>query len=202
MKKLTCHCCLFIMITTMITMLTACQTTQPHTGQSMSIQTGRVVQAQPVNLQSRAGSGAAIGGILGYATTSSRHSSSRRVRNTLIGAAAGGIIASSAEGSLNGMSYTVEVNSGARIQVVTDQTQIQVGDCVNVEQAGRGTANVRRVSYALCEAVANNTLDSDIQAEISNYAERCLAAKDRLMDAETESQIEAAIRRVKILCDD
>jgi outer membrane lipoprotein SlyB len=183
-------------------MLAACATYGQHAGQSITIQTGRVVAAQSVNLQSQAGRGVAVGGILGYVATSSRHGSSRRVRNTILGAAAGGVIAASAEGSLNGMEFTVEVGSGALVQVVTDQTEIQVGDCVNVEQAGRGTANVRRVSKALCEAVASNTVDTDIQKDISKSAQRCLVAKERLLDAESDAQIEAAIRRVEILCDD
>jgi hypothetical protein len=58
------------------------------------------------------------------------------------------------------------------------------------------------VSPALCEAVASNTVDADIREGMSASAERCLAAKDRLLDAETDTQIEAAIRRVYILCDD
>lgn len=171
-------------------------------GQSMTIQTGRVVAAQPVNLQSEAGRGALVGGVVGYATTSSRQSSSRRARNTILGATAGGAIASSAQGSRNGMRFTVETSPGTRIQVVTDQTEIRVGDCVNVEQAGSGTANVRRVSEALCEAVAVNAVDTDIQNQLSAAAERCLAAKERLLEAETDAQIQAAIRRVEILCDD
>ena len=60
-------------------------------GQSVTIQTGRVVGAEAVNLQSRAGRGVAAGGLLGYETTSSRMGSSRRARNTLLGAAAGGM---------------------------------------------------------------------------------------------------------------
>lgn len=185
-----------------ITMLPACVTNAQRAGQSMTVQTGRVVAAQAINLQSAAGGGAAVGGILGYATTSSRHSSSRRARNTLLGAAAGAAIANSAQGSRNGMEYRVEVSSGTVIRVVTDQTEIMIGDCVNVEQAGRGTANVRRVSSALCEAVVSNRVDPDIQSEMSQAAGRCLQAKDRLLDADTEEQIAAAIRRVKILCDD
>ena len=183
-------------------LLVACETYGQRAGQSMTIQTGRVVAAQSVNLQSQVGGGVAIGGILGYAATSSRHGSSRRVRNTILGAAAGGAIAAAAEGSLNGMQYTVEIASGASIQVVTDQREIRIGDCVNVEQAGSGTANVRRVSPALCEAVASNTVDADIRQEMTKTADRCLAAKERLLDAETEAQIDAAIRRVEILCDD
>lgn len=170
-----------------------------RSGQSVTIQTGRVVGAEAVNLQSRAGRGVAAGGLLGYATTSSRMGSSRRARNTLLGAAAGGIIASRAEGSLNGMQFTVEVASGARIEVVTDQTEVRIGDCVNVEQAGAGTANVRRVSSALCETTS---VEPDISARMTESADLCLSAKERLVDADTDAQIEAAIRRVKILCDD
>ena len=193
------HCLLFVIIA-------ACMYTTEvmaqRAGQSMTIQTGQVIAAQAVNLQSRAGRGVVAGGILGYATTSSHRSSSRRARNTILGAAAGGIIAGRAQGDLNGMEYTVEIASGGRITVVTDQTEIKIGDCVNVEQAGSGTANVRRVSSALCEAAASNAVDADIQQRLSESADMCLAAKERLLDAETDAQIEAAIRRVNILCDE
>jgi hypothetical protein len=168
----------------------------------MTVQTGRVIAAQSVDLRSNAGRGAAVGGILGYATTSSRHGSSRRVRNTIIGSAAGAAIAHGSQGNRNGMEYTVETATGTLIRVVTDQTGVMIGDCVNVEQAGRGTANVRRVSSALCEVAASNNIGSDIRTGMMQEADRCLAAKDRLLDAETDAQIEAGIQRVKILCDD
>jgi type II secretory pathway pseudopilin PulG len=172
-------------------------------GQSMTVQTGLVVAAQAVNLQSRAtAGGAAVGGILGYAVTSSGQSSSRRARNTILGAATGGVIANRAQGDLNGMEYTVRIANGTRIQVVTDQSGIKVGDCVNVEQAGSGTANVRRVSSALCDAAASNSVDADIRTGLTQAADMCLAAKERLLDAETDAEIQAAIRRVQILCDD
>ena len=180
-------------------LLFACSVSAQRAGQSLSIQTGRVVGAEAVNLQSAAGRGAAVGGILGYVATSGRQSSSRRARNTILGAAAGGVISSRAQGSLDGMQFTVEVASGSRIEVVTDQTEIRIGDCVNVEQAGSGTANVRRVSAALCDSPA---VDPDISSQFAEEADRCLAAKDRLLEAESDAQIEAAIRRVKILCDD
>lgn len=180
-------------------LLTTAGVQAQRAGQSVSIQTGRVLGAEAVNLQSAAGRGALVGGTLGYALTSSGQRSSRRARNTIIGAAAGGLLTSRAEGDLNGMQYTVEVASGARITVVTDQTGIKIGDCVNVEQAGSGTANVRRVSSALCDSPS---VPADITAEYQEEADRCLQAKDRLLDAETDSEIEAAIRRVDILCDD
>ena len=173
-----------------------------RSGQSMTVQTGIVVGAQGVNLQSAVGRAALVGGIVGYATTSSRQSSSRRARNTMIGAATGGVIARRAQGDLNGMQYTVQIGPGSQITVVTDQTEIRVGDCVRVEQAGSGTANVRRTSAALCDAVRENEVDEDITAEYDRLATMCLDAKDRLMDAETDEELEVAIRRVQILCDD
>jgi uncharacterized membrane protein len=100
------------------------------------------------------------------------------------------------------MQYTVEVGPGTRITVVTDQTQVRVGDCVNVEQAGSGTANVRRVSEALCDAVFSNQVDEEMQAYMDRGADMCLQAKDRMMDAETDEAFETAMRRVKFLCDD
>jgi len=50
--------------------------------------------------------------------------------------------------------------------------------------------------------VAGNAVDADIQNQLSSAAERCLAAKERLLEAETDAQTQAAIRRVEILCDD
>ncbi len=171
-------------------------------GQSMSIQTGIVIATQAVNLQSAAGRGAVVGGIVGYATTSSRQSSSRRARNTAIGAGTGALIARRAQGSLDGMQYTIETGPGSRIVVVTDQTQIRVGDCVNVEQAGSGTANVRRVSESLCEARFDNQVDEELQAYMAREADTCLQAKERMMEAESDEAFEIALRRVHFFCDD
>ena len=173
-----------------------------RSGQSMSIQTGIVIATQAVNLQSAAGRGALVGGIVGYATTSSRQSSSRRARNTAIGAGTGALISRRAQGSLDGMQYTVEIGPGSRITVVTDQTQIRVGDCVNVEQAGSGTANVRRVSESLCDAVFDNQVDDELQAYMSREADACLQAKERMMETESDEAFEVAMRRVKFFCDD
>lgn len=173
-----------------------------RSGQSMSIQTGVVIAAQAVNLQSAAGRGAAVGGVVGLATTSRNRSSSRRIRNTAIGAGTGALIARGAQGNLDGMQYTVETGPGSQIVVVTDQTQVRVGDCVTVEQAGSGTANVRRVSDALCEAAFAGQVDEELEKYMAYEADMCLQAKERLMDAETDEAFEVAMRRVKFLCDD
>jgi hypothetical protein len=100
------------------------------------------------------------------------------------------------------MQYTIETGPGSQIVVVTDQTQFRVGDCINVEQAGSGTANVRRVNEALCEAAFSSGIDEDLNAYMQYEADMCLNAKQRLMEAETDEAFEVAMRRVKFLCDD
>ena len=184
-------------------LLIACVSTASaqRSGQSMSIQTGVVIAAQAVNLQSAAGRGAAIGGVVGLAATSSNRSTSRRLRNTAIGAGTGALIARGAQGNLDGMQYTIETGPGSQIVVVTDQTQVRIGDCVNVEQASGGTANVRRVADALCEAAFSNSVDEDLHTYMQYEADMCQNAKERLMKAETDEAFEVAMRRVNFLCD-
>jgi hypothetical protein len=71
-----------------------------------------------------------------------------------------------------------------------------------VEQAGSGTANVRRVAESLCEAAFANQVDEELEGHMSREADMCLEAKERMMEAETDEAFEVAMRRVKFLCDD
>ena len=187
---------------TLLLIICASTVSAQRSGQSMSIQTGVVIAAQAINLQSAAGRGAVVGGVVGLAATSSNRSSSRRARNAAIGAGTGALISRRAQGSLDGMQYTIETGPGSQVVVVTDQTQIRVGDCVTVEQAGSGTANVRRVSDALCEAAFSGGIDEELNTYLQYEADMCLQAKERLMEAETDEAFETAMRRVKFLCDD
>ena len=57
-------------------------------GQSAKISVGVVTHTERVNMQSDAAKSAVVGGIIGYHTTSSKKSSSRKWRNAAIGAAA------------------------------------------------------------------------------------------------------------------
>ena len=194
--------CLTLSLTACAVLVFPADALAQRAGQSMSIQTGVVIAAQAVNLQSAAGRGAVVGGVAGLATTSSNRSTSRRIRNTAIGAGTGALIARGAEGNLDGMQYTVETGPGNQIVVVSDQTQVRVGDCVTVEQAGGGMTNVRRVSEALCEAAFSGGIEEDLNTYMQYEADMCLNAKERLLEAETDEAFEVAMRRVKFLCDD
>ncbi len=48
------------------------------------------------------------------------------------------------------MEYVVAVNSGTTIRIISDQSEIRVGDCVTVEQSGK-TANIRREPSITCQ---------------------------------------------------
>jgi outer membrane lipoprotein SlyB len=170
-------------------------------GQASSVLTGTVTGAQSVDLNdSNAIKGALVGGAFGAALTSSNKGSSRKKRNAAIGAVVGGARQSNktAPGSL----YTVTIADASTVQVATEQTEIRVGDCVYVEQSG-SSANIRRAPDAACAPAAQEVMqDPAIQAEMQEEASECVAAKQELIDAETDEATDRAIMKVQLLCYD
>lgn len=168
-------------------------------GQSVKISTGIVQSAQSVKLQSEAGTGALVGGALGLLSAGGK-SSSKKARNTIIGAGAGGAVASSAQGSRNGMAYTILTNDGNSIRVITDQAGIIKGDCVAVEETG-STTNVRRMTPTACDP-ASARARQELQGSFQMEATECHNAKQQLVDAKTADQVDLARRKMEILCSD
>ena len=142
-------------------------------GQSARITTGIVETVQPVELQSEAGKGEVVGGAL----------------------------SASAQGSRQGMRYTVRATgSDTVIQVITDQTEIRQGDCVVVEEVG-DTANLRRMAATVCDQ-ASATAVQQLQDSFQQEATECLNAKQQLVEASTAEQLDLARRKMEILCAD
>jgi hypothetical protein len=94
------------------------------------------------------------------------------------------------------------VDQGAQgaIQVVSDQREIQAGNCVAVEKAG-DTANVRRVTAAYCEDV-NSAAVKAVAASAAAGAQECPDSKQQLVDATTADAAELASRKIALLCND
>ena len=167
-------------------------------GQSKKIQYGVVTASKQVDLSSNAvPKGALIGGGIGLLTTRRGPSRQHRTRNVVVGAAAGAAIGAAGSSDDTGILYDVNTGTGV-VQVVTDQTEIRVDDCVAVEQAG-DTVNLRRVSADHCTqanaAVAAPAVDESGQAN-----KGCLAAKQELVDAKTKDAADLAATKVKTLC--
>jgi outer membrane lipoprotein SlyB len=167
-------------------------------GQSATIRIGTVVSTERVNLQSDAAKSAVLGGVIGYHATSNSKSKSRKRKNAALGAAALGGATRMGEGDLTGTLYTVKMQDGSEMRVVSDQNQVVAGDCVTVEQV-RDNANIRRADPVLCEPETRQVM-GDLEPELQEEAEECYAAKQELLNAATDEQASLAARKISILC--
>lgn len=189
-----------LLVTTVAVLLSVTANAQ-RAGQSTTISTGTVTAAQPVDLKDgNALKGAVLGGAVGSAVTRSSKGSSRRDRNAMIGAVIGA--RSQATKTAPGTIYSVNTLEGPVLRVATEQTEIRVGDCVNVEQGAAG-ANIRRVAAGACDRANQDIMsDPDIIAENQEEADECAEAKMNLVDAEDDAAMDRAIRKIEILCYD
>jgi hypothetical protein len=170
---------------------------QNRAGAAARISVGTVERAERVQLDSKAGDGVLIGGTIGLLSASGK-SGGKKARNTIIGATSGAMIAGAAQGSREGMAYTIATGPGTRLKVISDQTGILVGDCVAVEEAG-ATNNVRRIAREACDRASQQAV-AQLQPEFQREATECVAAKDQLVNAATPQAVDIATRKVKILC--
>ena len=190
-------------VTLIVSLFFMCFASDAHAqraGQSATIRAGNVTGMRTVDLRDgNAAGGALVGGAIGAALT--RNSSSgKRDRTAALGAILGG--AAAANRRTQGRIYTVTTSDGTMIQVATEQTEIRIGDCVFVEQAGGGT-NIRRAPATACEPETQEVLkDEDVAAELQEDASHCFAARQELADAEDDATFDRAVRKVKLLCYD
>lgn len=182
-------------------MVAVCFSTQAvgqKSGQSIQIQYGVVVASSYVQEQSNAGKGALVGGAIGLYTGKGKSSGSK-FRRTAAGAAAGGVAASAAQGSRDARQYEVRTGSGV-VVIISDQTEIQVDDCVIVENPGTSNANIRRVAATYCDP-ASAAVVADMQDEMLEEAEECAAAKREITNASSEEEVDRILRKISMLCD-
>jgi len=167
---------------------------------TITIEYGTVTTVTPVKLKSNATRNATIGGLVGL-LTQARGSGGQRLAGAAIGAAVGGLATKAAEGDNMANSFAIDLTGGNRVKVVTEQKNIEVGDCVAVE-TGRHT-NLRRVSQVQCNPPRN--AHPGIDPQISKYeqeeANACHQAKEELLKASNEADINALTRKVQVICD-
>ncbi len=167
-------------------------------GQSIQIQYGVVVASKYVQEKSNAGKGALIGGAIGLYAGKGK-SSGKKFRRTTAGAVVGGATASAAQGSRAAREYQVKTATGL-IVIISDQTEIQVDDCVIVEKPGGKNANIRRVAATYCDP-ASAAVVAELQDEMLEEAQECVAAKQELSAADSDAAVDRALRKISILCD-
>ncbi len=189
---------LLMLTVVLLTTLFSSPLVAQKSGQSMQIQYGIVVASKYVQEQSEAGKGALVGGAIGLYTGKGKSSGSK-FRRTAAGAAVGGAMASSAQGSRDAREYQVRTATGVTV-IISDQTQIAVDDCVIVETPGKGNANIRRVAGTYCDPASAEVVN-ELQEEALEEAEECLVAKRELAVADTDDAVDRALRKISILCD-
>jgi outer membrane lipoprotein SlyB len=167
-------------------------------GQSIQIQYGVVVASKYVQEKSNAGKGALVGGAIGLYAGKGK-SSGTKFRRTAAGAAVGGATASAAQGSREAREYQVRTATGM-IVIISDQTEVHVDDCVIVENPGGSNANIRRVANTFCDPASAEVV-ADLQDEMLEEAQECVAAKQELSSADTDDAVDRALRKISILCD-
>ncbi len=162
-------------------------------GYELRIRYAEVTDVTRVRMPSAAPGGAMIGGFTGLIL--SRNSSSRtRVASGVGGAALGALATRAMEGDNRGYSYTLRFPDRSTSRFVTEKGYLRQGDCVIVEEGQ--FANVRRVASTLCESVPAQ----EIETKLLMDAELCHAAKSELLAASTDEALNAAARKVEVLC--
>jgi outer membrane lipoprotein SlyB len=166
-------------------------------GQSVQVQYGVVVSSQYVQEASKAPAGALVGGAIGLYTGKGK-SSGTKFRRSAAGAIAGGAATSAVQGDREARQYEVSTAAGT-VVIISDQTEIQVDDCVVVENPGTTNANIRRVDPVMCDPASAEVV-AELQDELVEEAEECATAKRELAAADSDEAFDRALRKVEILC--
>ena len=164
--------------------------------QSISINYGIVEAVEKKKVDSNALGGAALGGVIGAATSGHHH----RGKNAAIGALSGGVLMAILEGKRDAWAYRIEMTDGGEKQVITEQAEVRTGDCVAVEE-GRMT-NIRRVASVHCQHQKHPVMnDYMVKAKAGEGAAECHVAKEMALKASTEDEMDIALKKVQIFCD-
>ena len=162
-------------------------------GHELRIRYAEVVDIERVKMPSAAPAGAVVGGFTGLVL--SRNKSTRsQVASGVGGAALGALATRALEGDRLGYSYQLRFADSSLSQFITEKGYLQRGDCVSVERGEY--ANIRRVAKSLCESGPSTKITQSHMRD----AQQCHAAKDQLLAASTDEEIEAASRKVRIIC--
>ena len=180
--------------------LVGCASTDPVTqtprNEIISVQYGRIENIQQVAMAPDYGAGALIGGALGLLATAT-HSGASQVAGAAAGAGLGALIAKESAGSAE--KFTVRLVNNSTIDIVTENQDIQLGDCVAVEQGQQ--ANIRRVSSVMCSTPPSHPAYQTMNNAALQESSQCQAAKQELLQATTTEQTDISYKKMRALCE-
>lgn len=174
--------------------------TDPETGSSrnslIAVAYGTVENVQQVAMKPNYAAGSLIGGIIGLAAASG-YSSGSQALGAAAGAGLGALVSKETAGTAN--KYLIRLVNGSTVSVVTDQGNIDAGDCVSVEQGDH--TNIRRVSAAMCNTPATHPAYPAMNAVTQQDSADCAAAKQEMLKATTEAETDIGYKKMQALCD-
>jgi outer membrane lipoprotein SlyB len=191
---------LSVLATTLVATLAGCASTDPMTGSTrneiISVQYGRVENIQKVDMSPDYAAGSVIGGALGLLATMG-HSGASQVGGAAVGAGLGAIVAKETAGS--GEKFTVRLVNNNTIDIVTENQDIRLGDCVSLEQGKH--ANIRRVSPVMCTTPQTHPAYNAMNAANVQESKECHAVKQELLNATTEQATAVAYKKMRAFCE-
>ena len=169
-------------------------------GDLTQIDYGVVEKVENVKVDSNMGKGVVAGGLIGAGTSGKHASNHDKAKHAAEGAAALAILTAIAEGKRKAHQYQVKLTSGSVVKLVSESKEIEEGDCVSVERGE--SANIRRVSSVYCEEPEHEALrHPHVRAAAYEDAAECHTAKEMAMHAKTEKEIDIAVKKVQVFCD-
>ncbi len=166
--------------------------------EGIAISYGTVESVTPVQVSPTGEvAGSVMGGLLGLALTAG-HSGGSMLLGAAGGALAGGLLGHTMQGSDRADQFLIRRVDGSTLEVTTEQRDLEVGDCVAIEQ-GRHTS-LRRTAEQYCQPGLGVAADSRVALEAQHDAQVCHEAKEELVQAQGDAAIKAGAARVQALC--
>ncbi len=182
--------------------LVACSSSSPRAtrGYEVKVRYAEVTDVRREPLPSAAPVGAIVGGFTGLLLSRNKSVGSQ-VASGVGGAALGGLATKALEGERLGYNYGLRYMDGSQARFISEKGYMQKGDCVLVE-SGK-TANIRRVASSMCtpaDSSAGATAVAAVDPAHLRAAEQCQEAKEQLLAASGDEALEAAVRKVEVIC--
>ncbi|HEY6132209.1 MAG TPA: hypothetical protein VIV27_09325 [Halioglobus sp.] len=191
---------LTVLSSTLAITLAGCASTDPMTGsprnEVISVQYGTVENIQQVAMAPNYGAGALIGGALGLLATAT-HSGASQLGGVAVGAGLGALISKETAGTAE--RFTVRLVTNSTIDIVTENQDIQLGDCVTIEQGQH--ANIRRVSPVMCSTPPSSPAYPSMNAANVTESSECQVAKQELLKATTTQQTDIGYTKMRAFCE-
>ena len=121
----------------------------------------------------------------------------RLVVSAAAGAGLGALVARETAGSAE--KFTVRLVNNSTIDIVTENQDLQLGDCVSVEQGQH--VNLRRVSAVMCLTPASDPAYESMNASAVQESQECQEVKRELLNATTEQATSIAYKKMQAFCE-